>query len=341
METSAHTISFKGRSTATEWPTVFVLAAIVSLFGLITWFHARMPAAAFIVGLGIITAWWSSLQHELLHGHPFPNRRLNDAIGQLSLALWLPYPLYKTSHLRHHRNELTDPFEDPETFYCTEDHWTSLNRFTRSVLWANRTLLGRFFIGPLLTLPAFCRNAIVDMIRRRDRAAAKIWLVHAFSTAVTCVWAFGICRIPVWHYLLGAVWLGTSLVMIRSFAEHRWVADDESRAAMVHAAWPFALLFLNNNLHHAHHARPNVPWYELPRLASFLESSAKAESGAGLYRGYWHLAGQYLVRPFDGPVHPSEAVGAEMRLTTMRRSTVTHVAAQTSRGGDIAESTSP
>lgn len=313
MGTSASPAASSGRSKKTEWPTVLLLAVIVALFMGVTWFHDLMSAPVFVIAVGLVVAWWSSAQHELLHGHPFANQRINDAIGHVTMNLWLPFPLYKSSHLEHHRIELTDPLNDPESFYCTETRWESLNSITRGVLWVNRTLLGRFVIGPVLVVPAYCGDEIMGMIKRRDRVALNDWLRHIAFASVTAVWLFGICKVPVGPYLLGAVWLAMSLIMIRSFAEHRWVPGDASRSAMVNASWPFALLFLNNNLHHTHHARPSVAWYKLPGLASTLDSSAKAHAGAGLYRGYLDLARKFLVRPFDGPVHPAEPLGAAMR----------------------------
>ena len=57
----------------------------------------------------------SSLQHEILHGHPTRWRRLNRLIGIVPLSLWLPYERYRQTHLVHHVDErLTDPLDDPE-----------------------------------------------------------------------------------------------------------------------------------------------------------------------------------------------------------------------------------
>lgn len=60
----------------------------------------------------LLTAWYLSLQHELIHGHPTRWPRVNQLFGLLPLAVWYPYGLYRDSHLRHHRNDhLTDPHE--------------------------------------------------------------------------------------------------------------------------------------------------------------------------------------------------------------------------------------
>jgi fatty acid desaturase len=68
-----------------------------------------------------------------------------------------------------------------------------------------------------------------------------------------------------------------------------------------------ALLFLNNNLHHTHHARPGAPWYRLPSLARTLRSAEVAAVGAGRYRSYTDVVRRHFARPLDGPVHPDPA----------------------------------
>ena len=66
-----------------------------------------------------------------------------------------------------------------------------------------------------------------------------------------------------------------------------------------------SLLFLNNNLHHTHHARPDLAWYLIPAAHSELGSDALAAAGAGLYEGgYLQVLRMYLVRPFHQPVSP-------------------------------------
>lgn len=43
--------------------------------------------------------------HELVHGHPTRDRRLNRLLGYAPLAVWFPYTLYMESHLRHHNDD--------------------------------------------------------------------------------------------------------------------------------------------------------------------------------------------------------------------------------------------
>jgi fatty acid desaturase len=76
-------------------------------------------------------------------------------------------------------------------------------------------------------------------------------------------------------------------------------------SAVVHTSPPIALLFLNNNLHHTHHTRPDAAWYRLPELNHELGSDAIAAAGAGLYRGgYAEQWRRFGVRPFCRPVFP-------------------------------------
>ena len=66
------------------------------------------------------------------------------------------------------------------------------------------------------------------------------------------------------RYLLLFVYPGTSLTLLRSFAEHPAATEPGHRVAIVERAGPFSLVFLNNNLHAAHHRAPGIAWYRLP-----------------------------------------------------------------------------
>ena len=94
------------------------------------------------------------MQHEVLHGHPTPWAALNTAIAFPPISLWLPYRVYRDSHLLHHEVELTAPGVDPESFYVSPAQWEAASSARRLLLRVNRTFVGRLTIGPLLGPPA-------------------------------------------------------------------------------------------------------------------------------------------------------------------------------------------
>jgi len=60
--------------------------------------------------LVIILTFHGSVQHEILHGHPTGHQGFNDLLAYPSIALWSPYFIYKSSHLKHHEDiNLTIP----------------------------------------------------------------------------------------------------------------------------------------------------------------------------------------------------------------------------------------
>jgi fatty acid desaturase len=286
-----------------EWPTIVVAVVIHGVWLATLVLHRHIPIAAVVAVLAVTIAWHGSLQHEAIHGHPFHRRTIDDAIGSLPLSLWVPYPLYRRSHLAHHASaHLTDPVDDSESFYVSATQWAHLSLAGRAVRVVDRTFLGRLVIGPALVTSRFARSQF-DELRRGNAALARCWLTHAVAVAALVLFLAPVCGLALWQYLL-AVYGARSLQLVRSFCEHRYVDGDASRSAVVRAGRFFALLFLNNNLHHAHHARPGTPWYRIPAVAAELGSDAAAALGAGCYRGYFDVARRYLVRPLDHPRHP-------------------------------------
>jgi fatty acid desaturase len=285
-----------------EWPTWGVVAAVYGGWLALVSFHAGMPSWLWIPAMAVILAWHGSVQHEALHGHPTRSRRFNAALAQPPLALWLPYEAYVATHLRHHRDEhLTDPLEDPESYYETRRDWGHHSALWRALLLANRTFLGRITIGPALCWVRFWRGEY-GRIMRGPREARRVWLRHAVGLALIGGVVFGWYGVAFWAYA-AACYGATALTLVRSFAEHRAVPTG-SRTAMVAAGPFFSLLFLNNNLHVAHHDRPGLAWYRLPAHAAATGAAATAAAGAGYYRGYGEIARRYLLRRFDRPVHP-------------------------------------
>jgi fatty acid desaturase len=300
-----------GRSTSSrqvEWPTVAIGLVIFGGWLAVTRYHQHLPSALTVLLLGWLLAWSSSYQHELLHGHPTPWRWLNDGIGRLTLELWLPYDHYKRTHLRHHRDEhLTDPVDDPESYYVSPDQWNETGAILRALLTANRTLVGRLTVGPWLTVSAYLIGQVNELLAGEGKPGEgdprSRWGVHLPYLAATVGW-LALNHVSWWQYGV-AMWISQSLIKLRSFIEHRWTLNDAGRSAMVASRGPLALLFLNNNLHHAHHTRVSVPWYSLPAYAHSSDAMTAAASGAGTYSGYLAVLRQFAFRPIDGAVHPA------------------------------------
>ncbi|MBM3548545.1 MAG: fatty acid desaturase [Alphaproteobacteria bacterium] len=276
-----------------ELPTWGLAGAIYGAWAVLTLGWATVPAWVAIPAMAWLLAWHGSFQHETIHGHPTRNRRINGAIGGIPLALWLPYELYRSSHLVHHRDEdLTIPRVDPESYYVPIDDWERATGTTKAVLTFNHTLLGRLTIGPAIALWRFLCSEFKALLRGRHLRA---WLPHLLLSAVVVLWLER-CGVPVWQYLI-AIYLSISLTLIRSFAEHKASTEAQGRTAVIEAAWPMAILFLYNNLHARHHARPDLPWYA---LAAFHRSQPEWKGLA--YRGYGEVLGRFLVKPVDRPI---------------------------------------
>jgi fatty acid desaturase len=98
---------------------------------------------------------------------------------------------------------------------------------------------------------------------------------------------------------------GLSLGLLRAFTEHRAAEDSQERTASVESNVLFGLLYLYNNLHVAHHLKPTMPWYEIPRFYRDNRHELLAGNGDFVYRGYAVLARRYFLTPVFSPVHPT------------------------------------
>jgi len=286
-----------------EWPTWLLLGLVYGGWLGLTAAYDQNPVWITLPALAVLTALHGSLQHELLHGHPSRWQGLNDALAWPPLALWLPYPVYRDSHLAHHQDDnLTDPSDDPESYYLDRDKFARLGSIARIVLNVNNSLAGRLLIGPpMQTAAAWIAGARV--IAAGDRRQLAIWSGHLLGLVLLAGW-LGFVGMPVWVYVLFVAYPGIALVLIRSFAEHRAVDDTAQRTAVVEAGWFFRLLFLNNNFHVTHHARPELPWPEVSRSYWANREKILASNGGYLIAGYGDLFRRYLTRPKEPVAYP-------------------------------------
>jgi fatty acid desaturase len=249
-----------------------------------------------------LCAWHMSLQHELIHGHPTRNRRINAALATPPLNLWLPYPIYREQHLRHHCDtHLTDPLEDPESTYLSAQDWARAGPVSRILHLASNTLAGRLLLGPAVTIAQFwLRQARIG----QQDAPRLVWLAHAFWVLLILAWLSLICRISLASYVTCFVYPGTALTLVRSLAEHRAAFRPGDRTAIVERGGLLGLLFLYNNLHVLHHDQPSIPWYELPAAWRRNRPRLLRSFQGPLYRDYLDVAVRYALRPHHPGPHP-------------------------------------
>jgi len=287
-----------------EWPTWLLVCVIYGFWLALTfWWHA-LPVYVVCPAGAWLCAWHMSLQHELMHGHPTRSAWINGALAWPPLNLWLPYPIYRESHLRHHREaHLTDPLEDPESTYLDVAAWAKAGAARRLLHGACNTVFGRLLLGPAYAIGRFW----LSQARRRHAASWGVWLGHAAGVALVLAWVCGICRISVWAYLACFVYPGTALTLLRSLAEHRAADRPEDRTAVVEHGGLLGLLFLNNNLHMLHHDRPGLAWYTLPAAWRQARPALLNARGGPVYRNYLEVARRFAVRPHHAGPHPASA----------------------------------
>ncbi len=282
-----------------EWITfALILACYAAWLGVI--FYA--PVWAAIPAMGLVAAMHSSLTHEALHGHPFRQNWLNEALMALPLTLFIPYQRFRDLHLAHHRDAtLTDPYDDPESNYLDPKVWGRLHGWQRLLLSANNTLLGRIVLGPAIGQYVFTRQEIRAAFQG-DRNVLRAWGLHLVGVAGV-LWVVAQSGMPIWAFVLSA-YVGLGLVKIRTFLEHRAHEDAGARTVIVEDRGPLAFLFLNNNLHVVHHMNPSAPWYKLPSLYRKGKDRYLDRNESYVYRSYAEIFRAFLVRAKDPVAHP-------------------------------------
>ncbi len=298
MELAAH------RGHGFEWQTWLLIVAVYgSWLGLVLAYPV-WPGWLVTPLLVVVTAWFMSLQHELLHGHPTRSKAINRLLGLAPLSAWYPYDIYRDSHIAHHRDELlTTPGVDPECNYVEHAHYTRMTGVRRALSWSKRTVAGRLLLGPALTIPEVWAD-IVTGPRQRGWACVGTWAVHLVLLVGMLWWVRQQSGITPWHYLFGIAYPALGLAMLRSFYEHRPATLPAHRIVINEASLPWRLLYLNNNYHAVHHDHPSLAWYRIPAAFQADRDGYLQRNGGFLLPGYGHVLWKHAFNPVDSPVHP-------------------------------------
>jgi len=286
-----------------EWPTLGLLALCYSTIALLTLLGSTLPLWLSLPILSIALAQHSSLQHEVLHGHPFRNARLNEALVFIPVGLFLPYRRFRDTHIAHHDDSrLTDPYDDPETNYMDPQVWQTLGPVMRGVLLFNNTLAGRILIGPLVGMVYFYKDD-ARKILNGNRQIIMPYILHFIGLAPLVFWLAMASTLPLWAYVLAA-YAGLAMLKIRTYLEHRAHESISARTVLIEDRGFLSILFLNNNFHTVHHQFPKLPWYLIPKLYEANKSEFRLQNEDYTYKNYREIFKMYFFRRKDDVPHP-------------------------------------
>jgi fatty acid desaturase len=306
MSNAAPTSPF-ARPVTREWRTWLLVPTVYAAWLLAV---VTLDAPSQVVGSLLVilaTCWFTSLQHELIHGRPSRNRFVNRLMGSAPFAVWYPYDLYLRSHLAHHRDErLTEPGIDPESNYIDHANWRRLPGIVRPMWIAQRTVLGRMLLGPLMVIvPTW-----LDIVRkplRGDLSQSRSWAVHLALVGAMLMALDRYAGIGPVRYLLTIAYPALGLAMLRSFYEHRPAPQASHRVVINEAGLFWRILYLNNNYHAVHHQRPDLPWYLLRRFYLAHRAEVLQRNGGFVIPGYLCLMKRHAMTTVDSPIHPMAA----------------------------------
>lgn len=285
-----------------EWPTWVLMAVIwAAWLGLVVHW-AELPRWLGTPLMVVLLAWYTSFQHELIHGHPTRNATLNRCLGLPPLAIWYPFDVYRVDHLQHHQDaHLTEPGLDTESNYITPAQAAGMGRAALWIYTSQRTALGRMFLGPALVIVSLATQ-VLRRLYAGDRTVLRIWALHLACVAALLLALERWTAISAWQYCFGMAYPALGLAMLRSLYEHRPGILPAHRTVINQAGWFWRLLYLNNNYHAVHHAHPTLPWYRLPAAYAQDQRGYHQRNQGFVLPGYGWLLRQHAWRPIDSPV---------------------------------------
>ncbi len=222
--------------------------------GLPFWGVALLP-------LGLAMVFLFTLQHECTHQTPFRSKALNEVVGHLcGLILIQPFLWFRAFHMAHHRHT-NDPDHDPELQGDAKpETWAQMAWHLGTIgYWAAKaqTLLGN---AAGRTEPYISPRAAPRIQRE-----ARLMLV-AYSAAA--LFTLFVSPILIWVWLVPLA-MGFPFLRLYLLAEHGrcpQVANMFLNTRTTRTTKLVKWLAWNMPYHAEHHAYPQVPYHQLPRV---------------------------------------------------------------------------
>ncbi|MCB1463905.1 MAG: fatty acid desaturase [Nitratireductor sp.] len=293
-----------------EWPTIALVVATYAIWFAFALAGEGLNPLLWIAGVAIATVLYWSLVHEIVHGHPTQNTLLNHALVYVPIGWVYALGRFRDGHLQHHATgELTDPFDDPESWYLAQRDWKDLPSPIRMLMTVNNTLAGRLTVGPAITIWRMIAGDLSLMLkpgaasRSRRGSVALAWAIHVPGVVLLVLALSHWSTVPAWQYF-AAAYCGVAILLIRTFLEHQASGDAEERTVIIEDRGPLAFLFLFNNFHVVHHTRPCLAWYRIPGFYRRHRANFIRRNNGYVYRSYADIFRLYFFKPKEPVAHP-------------------------------------
>jgi len=214
-----------------------------------------------------------SLIHEAEHTMLLPNPIWNDWLGRWLCTLFVvSFTFFKHCHLRHHTKNRTD-IEMWDLYLEHQQKWKRYgNLYLMMVglgacsLWLSVVM---YAVAPSVVYSGFLQRhaeiaGFLEGSNQKEKVAAmrwESWIVIVFQTCTIVLLGLSPRAWLIMFSIHGFVWSS------QNYVNHAFSPRDIINGAH-NLKIPLWLkpVYLNFNLHLAHHQNPRIPWVHLPRF---------------------------------------------------------------------------
>lgn len=258
--------------------TIVILSGYAALSAVATGPFPTEVRSLATLCLGILFVGWFSAVHECVHGLFLRNRIANHAFGLFwACPTLLNFSLYKYYHLEHHRHTAVDGDPEPRGEYKSFAQYL----LALPTIWLPVRFLALAVDAVRGRFPAYVRRPEHRRAILFDDIILAVWLILVSAATMVApepmLWAYWV---PLAIYF--------PMLTITGLPEHYgcestsevWRNTRSTKSNLI-----FRFIYWNNNYHAEHHALPQVPYYNLPRVHAIIGGQFKhqVQSFAGFH----------------------------------------------------------
>jgi acyl-lipid omega-6 desaturase (Delta-12 desaturase) len=242
--------------------------------------------------------------HESVHQHFFPTRRASRVAGMLAGAVaFTCFEAYRTQHILHHAHTCDEGDSEGEPYKFTA-RWQIVGAF----LGGGLIYAVALFFGGIGVAFGWTPSWITKPSQRR-RIRVNVAVLAVVLTALIASIATGLVTfqavayvwlIPTAFALLGPL----PFVLIPEHYDAPGPGPTVSNTRTCVSNPVMRFVFLNTNLHTAHHDRPSVPWHALGTHHQKIEADIHDEWIFPSYTAFYVWMWRTTSRP---PAHTAAA----------------------------------